>query len=261
MSSIPRLEPTQEELLFAVVEASRRVSKQDRQKFYAIDGFEGMGLQHPGLGADAIPVYRGDIETLGRLGLLFVSERQKDVLSFDVSPHGYDVYGELKRRSGQPVERMESTVRSYLNAEQFTTRYPMAYKKWSEAESLLWHSGTDRQLTLIGHLLRESMQDFADTVIQRSGGNQGESGKADTVRRIRAVLNESIHLGKTEGPFMAALLAYWGTVSDLVQRQEHGGQKEGEPLDWEDARRVVLHTAVVMFEIDRVLTRRRSGAV
>lgn len=60
---------------------------------------------------------------------------------------------------------------------------------------------------------------------------------------------------------MEALLAYWGTVSDLVQRQEHGGQKEGEPLEWEDARRAVLHTAVVMFEVDRVLTRKTSGAV
>lgn len=108
MSSIPRLEPTQEELLFKVVEASRNVSNQDRQKFYAIDSFEGTGLQHPGLGEDAIPVYRGDIETLGRLGLLFVSAQQRGVLSFDVSPRGYDVYSELKRRSGQPLGRAEA---------------------------------------------------------------------------------------------------------------------------------------------------------
>jgi hypothetical protein len=49
------------------------------------------------------------------------------------------------------------------------------------------------------------------------------------------------------------LLAYFGTVSDLIQRQEHGAQKEGEGLMWEDARRVVFQTALVMFELDRVL--------
>jgi hypothetical protein len=52
---------------------------------------------------------------------------------------------------------------------------------------------------------------------------------------------------------LKALLAYWGTVNDLVQRQEHGGQKEREPLKWEDGRRVVFQTAVVMFEIARVV--------
>ncbi len=42
-------------------------------------------------------------------------------------------------------------------------------------------------------------------------------------------------------------------MSGLVQRQEHGGQKEGAALRWEDARRVACQTAVVMFEIDRSL--------
>jgi hypothetical protein len=37
------------------------------------------------------------------------------------------------------------------------------------------------------------------------------------------------------------------------KRQEHGGQKEGRPLTWEDARRVVFQTLIVMYEIDRAL--------
>jgi hypothetical protein len=45
----------------------------------------------------------------------------------------------------------------------------------------------------------------------------------------------------------------YATVSDLVQRQEHAGQREGEPLVWEDGRRIVFQTAIVMFEIDRSL--------
>jgi hypothetical protein len=39
----------------------------------------------------------------------------------------------------------------------------------------------------------------------------------------------------------------------LVQRQEHGAQKEVTPLTWEDARRVVFQTCVVMYEINRAL--------
>jgi hypothetical protein len=55
------------------------------------------------------------------------------------------------------------------------------------------------------------------------------------------------------GKFIDALVVYWGTMNDLVQRQEHGATREGEPLTWEDAQRVIFHTAVVMWEIDRSL--------
>lgn len=58
-----------------------------------------------------------------------------------------------------------------------------------------------------------------------------------------------------EGPFVESLVAYWDTVSDLAQRQEHGGHRDAEPLTHEDARRLVLQTAVMMFEVRRRLTR------
>jgi hypothetical protein len=47
-------------------------------------------------------------------------------------------------------------------------------------------------------------------------------------------------LGSTGKQFLDALVAYWGTVSDLVQRQEHGAQKEVSNLVWGDGRRVVF---------------------
>jgi hypothetical protein len=40
-------------------------------------------------------------------------------------------------------------------------------------------------------------------------------------------------------------------VRRLVQRQEHGNQKPGEPLAWEDARIAVFYTALLMYEYDR----------
>jgi len=53
--------------------------------------------------------------------------------------------------------------------------------------------------------------------------------------------------------FLDALLVYWGTACDLVQRQEHGSQREGAPLTWEDARRVVFQTMLVMYEVGRAV--------
>jgi len=99
------------------------------------------------------------------------------------------------------------------------------------------------------------MQEFADVIIQRYSPPNAPSDKTKIINRIRAVLNtQAQKLGSTEKAFLEALLAYWGTVSDLVQRQEHGGQKEGSPLLWIDSRRVVFQIAIIMFEIDGVLS-------
>lgn len=50
-----------------------------------------------------------------------------------------------------------------------------------------------------------------------------------------------------------ALAEYQEAVNSLVQRQEHGDQKVGDPLTWEDARAAVFHTALLMYEYDRLL--------
>src|SRR5262249_39946694 len=129
-----------------------------------------------------------------------------------------------------------------------------AYKKWLEAERLLWASDAQPQLTTIGHLCREAMQEFATALVERHQPPNVDADKAHDVARIKAVLDHrGAALGTTLKPFLKALLAYWGTVSDLVQRQVHGGQREEKPLIWEDGRRVVFQAAVVMFEIDRAL--------
>jgi hypothetical protein len=47
-------------------------------------------------------------------------------------------------------------------------------------------------------------------------------------------------LGEARRHLLDALIVYWGEVLDLIERQEHGGQKEGEPLTWEDGRRAVF---------------------
>lgn len=60
-----------------------------------------------------------------------------------------------------------------------------------------------------------------------------ESSPGRTAASVRAAWS-------TEGPFVESLVAYWDTVSDLAQRQEHGGHRDAEPLTHEDARRLRL---------------------
>jgi hypothetical protein len=158
-------------------------------------------------------------------------------------------------RKGQPLERVQNVYREYIASASFQRRYPAAYAKWSQAEALLWSSNSVASFTTIGHLTREAMQEFATVLVERFHPTGVEAIPAKTVSRIRAVLDSrSASIGTTAKGFYDTLLAYWGTVSDLVQRQEHGAQREKAALVWSDARRVVFHVAIVMFEIDQALS-------
>ena len=135
------------------------------------------------------------------------------------------------------------------------TTYPKVYKKWEEAANMLWGSDSDQRHTTIGHLCREAMQEFTTALVEKYNPVDVDEDKAHTVSRMRSVLkSKNINLSTTEKPFLEGLIGYWGTTIDLVQRQEHGDTKEGEPLKWEDSRRVVFQTAIVMFEIDKALS-------
>jgi hypothetical protein len=251
------LEQEQKELLSALVEAARNVPRNRRRKFMFIQCMQNSWVQHPGLPDRTLEAYKGDIEILAREGLLAISY-SRNTLNFDVTPQGFKYYEQMKQHAGQPVQRIETTIRNYLVADYFQQKYPEAYQKWTEAEAMLWASDSEHQFTTIGHLCREAIQEFATALIEQHQPPNVDKDKAHSVARIRAVLDlRKDQLGSKEKPFLAALLAYWGTVSDLIQRQEHGGQKEGEPLVWEDGRRVVFQTAVVMFEIDRAISRAR----
>jgi hypothetical protein len=252
------LQPEQERLLATLVEAARSLRPDRREPFWFTPVMsQPHRVQHPGLPGGAIDPYPGDWKALADEGLLRVTPTAtKGCLHIDVTPRGFQHYSEMKAKSGKPVEVMESHIRNYLDSVIFKEHYPAAWEKWSHAEELLWSADSARQLTNIGHLCREAAQEFAEAFVKRQNIAHAGEDKAHTVARVRVVLKQlNDTLGRDEGKLLEALLTYWGTVSDLIQRQEHGGQKEGTPLTWEDARRVVFHTAVVMFEIDRVVQR------
>ncbi len=248
------LEPEQVNLLYKLVEAVRNTPKDQRQKFMLLKRMGGASLHHPGLKNEDKPVYEGDLEILAGEGLLNVSFGGKGTPSYDVTPLGFKYYEYLRQEQGTPLEKVEESVNQFINGPGFIDRYQKAYKKWAESEKLLWATDSEDQLTTIGHLCREAVQEFATELIRKHNPPGATQEVTKTVGRIRAVLDlRAEKVGSTMKPFLEALLAFWGTTNDLIQRQEHGAQKEGEPLVWEDGRRVVFSTAVVMVEIDRAL--------
>jgi hypothetical protein len=253
------LEPEQEQLFRDLVEAERRVPRSERQPFVVANTFGPPGVQliHPGwLDADR-RVFEGDIETLGRAGLVAITYPGPNVMGFYVTPEGFEYCGELMRQRGEPMARLQSVTRDYVQSPGFQARYPTAYEKWAKAEGLLWSSDSTEQFTTIGHLLREAMQDFATTLVERFRPPNVEQDKAKSIARLRAVLTQH---GNSESvdEFLVAILSYWRAVSNLVQRQEHGAQKEGEALRWPDARRAVFQVAIVMLEIDSAVALEKS---
>lgn len=248
------LEPEQEELLSSIVEAVRNTPREERQKFLVIQTNRGDFLHHPSMKKGENRIYYGDVEELGRQELLAIGFSSGGTPNFDVTSLGFRYYEHLKRGKGESAQRVETTIREYLNSPEFRARYHEAFAKWSSAEDLLWQTDTHQQLTTIGHLCREALQGFITTLVERYQPPDVNTDKTKTVARLKTVFGfNSAQLGTTKKDFLEALLAYWGTVNDLIQRQEHGAYKDGEQLVWEDARRVVFQTMIIMFEIDKTL--------
>jgi hypothetical protein len=244
-----QLEPEQKELLARLVEAVRSVSSDQRQSVFFIQHSGGSDVVHPGWQKGAT-IHAGDLRMLARANLVLLRSDDEYMTQIDVTPEGFTYYRELKQRSGQPIERQSTTVKSYLDSAAFRSRHGAAYARWAEAEELLWASDSDAQLTTIGHKCREAMHAFAEDLIVRYQPPNPDTDVTHVKNRIKAVLaHRKPQLSDTVSEFLDTLADLWDAVNELVQRQEHG-----RALTWEDGRRVVLQTAIAMFEMDRTLT-------
>ena len=245
------LEADQEDLLVDLVEAVRAVERGDRRPFFAslTIGSSFATLMHPGLPSAKYQAYPRDIEELGRVGLLRVSS-QRHGYKFDVSPLGFEYFEEVRRRSGEAPERVMTEMRHHLDSQAFRERCPAAYESWEKAESLLWTADSEEQLTAIGHHCREALQECVHALLVETEPSAPVGEKPKTVARAKRLLGSlEPPVSKTVSSYLDALLNYWGAVIDVVQRQEHGAAKEGSALKWEDGRRVVVGTLIVMTEL------------
>jgi hypothetical protein len=241
------------ELLAILVEASRNVPSDQREKFLVAKTLQGSTLLHPGL-PEQRDIYYGDVEALASAGLVMLTYTGDSTPLFDVTSLGFRYYAHLKEGVGTPIQTIESEIRRYIDGRQMSSQHPISLSKWREAEELLWGADSESQFTTIGHLCREAIQEFAQELARRLEVTIDDASKAKTVATMRAVLNaRRPTLGDSHAAFLDALLSYWGTVSDLIQRQEHGADKAGTPLKWEDGRRVVFQTLLVIYEFSRSL--------
>lgn len=253
------LEKEQRELLSRIVEAARNVPRENRQGFSIVRRDQDMEvslLHHPGLPDGKIKFYFPDLQTLIEKELIQVIGRNQfsQVSRFDVTPEGFHYYRYLKKRSGEPMEQVEKEVRRYIDAHEFQREYPKAYEKWSEAESLLWETETSKQSTKIGHLCREAIQEFMGILYTQVNPPGEHIPKNKTIKRLKAIVEvKSKKLGETERKLLDVLIDYWDVVNDLIQKQEHGAQREKVKLVWKDARRVVFQAMMLMFEVSQSL--------
>jgi hypothetical protein len=249
------LEPEQISLLCTLVEVSKSLPRSKREKFILIEASNESFLKHWSLPDWSLDVYKGDIEILARNGLLNLSVNRQGSYVFDLLPEAYQYYDEFKRSAQKPIARVEDDIRKYLQDPTFERRFPLAIGRWMDAERRLWAADSSKELTAIGLNCREAIQCFVDALLEQYPVKQVDPDKSHTVGRLRAILkSRADKLGSTVAPFLEALLAYFGTLDDLVHRQVHGAIKDGEQLNWPDAQRLVFQCAVVMFEIDRTLT-------
>jgi hypothetical protein len=243
-----QLEPEQVELFLWMVEAARDAPREERE-WYAFATGGGDILQGPG---GQRSVILSDIHELAYAGLLrHVPSTDEGYL---ISPEGYTRYAEIKREQGEPVERVEEQPKRYFDSQAFRTAHPRAYALWTEAEALLWSAESDTDFTTIGHKAREAMQAFATELVERYRPPDVDTNPVLVNKRLGAVI--AIHesrLGEKRAALLKALGDYSEATIGVIQRQEHGGQKERQPLSWQDARRVVFHVAVVMFEFSLML--------
>ncbi len=245
------LEKEHEDLLILLVEASRKSFDQP-QKFFIHKTTGGDFIHHPGL-PKVTTAYFGHVEYLGRTGLISFSYTSRTSGNFDVLPLGYKYYEHIKSTSGESSAHIEESVIQYLQSSNFQEKYALAFDRWKESEKLLWSEDVQNQLTTIGHLCREAVQSFTTILVEKTKPDEVDSDITHVVNRLKTVIKNAPNLGKSSSKYFDALIKYWSAVNDLIQKQEHGSRREQSPLNWEDGRRVVFNTMILMYEIDRIL--------
>jgi hypothetical protein len=243
-----QFEPEQEDLLARMVEGARDVPRSER-KWLLMRYGGGAVFSGPGVdGREDVP--EGDVLMLEREGFIYaISYSRRDHNpTFVLTPEALAHYADA--RDNEPAAREESELRRFLNSEAFGAEYPRAYAKWSEADALLWRADSEREFTTVGHKAREALQEFASEAVGRYGPPEVVDDPALVNKRLGAVIAKFLPvLGDTRAALLKALGDYSEATLAIVQRQEHGGQKEGEDLTWHDSRRVVFHAASVMYEL------------
>jgi DNA-binding PadR family transcriptional regulator len=195
------------------------------------------------------------------LGRVFMRLRDEGYLTVYVTGGGRAVMVELTHRgreqaraNPEPVEQIMTENRRLIASGRFAEVFPNVFEPWADAEILLFADDAEAQLTTVGHKIREAAQAFATAMIQRFGADEPPADVKLVKKRLGAVIahNRSM-IGDKQRRLLESLGDLWETTVDLIERQEHAAQKEGEPVSWNDGRRIVTLTMFLMIEFDTIL--------
>ena len=67
----------------------------------------------------------------------------------------------------KPRQKELLTAMIEAGQNEFRKNFPRAYKRWADSESHLWARDSEEQLTNIGYLCREAMQEFATELVDK----------------------------------------------------------------------------------------------
>jgi hypothetical protein len=173
-----------------------------------------------------------------------------------ITARGFDLLDRLEVGSGPapPQRSFDALISRYFDDER--SLYPDAHALWRSAVEHLegLESGQNHLATQVGYACRVAVQEFMEALIRLHATPNAPEAKAETRNRLSALLAQyESEIRSTPSALVTALFDYWRAALDLIQRQAKAAEREGEPLSIDDARRVVIHTAMVMSEIDRLL--------
>lgn len=251
--NFPILEEEQNNILCRLVEAHRNVLPNKRREFIVTRDGTSDSVVHDGFNKGWTEIPSVNLRMLDSSNLIKIYETKNPHIefSFTITSFGFQYYEYIKTNRSSPVERVQNEILSYINVPSFEQKYPLAYTKWKEAEKLLWVIEPEINLSTVGHLCREALQEFLDVLIKKHGLEEKYYAKDKTKGRVKALIEKkNSSSSETVIKLLEKFYDFWDQVSDLVQRQEHYGLKEGEKLMLNDAKRVVIYTVIVMNELD-----------
>ncbi len=163
-------------------------------------------------------------------------------------------FGRQAAREAGGFEQGYSVARQLIASDSFAAAFPRAFGPWADAEGLLLGDDAEAQLSTVGHKIREAAQAFASTAVDRYGADDPPSDVKLVKKRLGAVIAHNRNsLSDAKRKVLEDLGDLWESTVDLIERQEHSAQKEGEPVTFEDGRRIVMLTMFLMIEFVTIL--------
>jgi hypothetical protein len=167
--------------------------------------------------------------------------------------------GTLDAPAGEPIRveqfaGVEDYLRAYLGDARFRAVHSSASERWSDASSALYDAACREDVLAAVERAREALREFSGALAADAPPSFATAATVGQPDALVAVLRmHRPRVGDMRGEFLESLLEYWRVLNDVVQRHENGAQDVAEPVRWEDARRVIVLTALVMVEVDRSL--------